>query len=339
MRRSILLSVFFLLAACVIQSCQPGSSYPPAGSYSNIVLVTESGKVGGINNIIIKQLQHEINYYTKNEIQFKLRMISATELKDEPPTKNMLIYGVVRRGEVGNIIESFIGTKAVRRVLEGKEFIFKREDYPVKGQLTVIVTAPTPRRLGEIAQDNGAIIRDIIEEENRDRLREYLLREEKEDEKDRLRAKYGFEIGMSFLYKINQEREDVPGVEIVRLQPHRGLTVSWTKWERNRLSLADSTKLYNTRAEMAWKMYFKDVMRRDLVGFSNDELGPYDAVRMEGYWEKKDDIYGGPFLCFFIHDKARSRLWIIDMLVYAPGFDKHKFIRELHTLAETFRIL
>jgi hypothetical protein len=266
-------------------------------------------------------------------------MIRAADIKDEPPTKNMVVYGVVRSGLTGDLIENFIGTAAVRKVLEGKEFIFKKSNYPVNGQLTVVVTAPTSGKLKKIAQANGAIIRDIIEKENREKLRKYLLKEEQHDVEDELMRKYGFKIAVSFLYKLNQDRPDLRGVELVRTHPHRGITISWREWDKTRLSLADSSKLYNLRAEMAWKIYNKDVMRKDLVYFRDTELGPYSAVVMEGYWEKKDALYGGPFRCFFICNREKTRLWIIDLLVYAPGFDKHRLLRELQTIAETFRYL
>ncbi len=320
-------------------SCERGISYPPAGSYSGIVLVTESGMKGGVNDVMIRTLQHDMDYYSRIEPQFKLRMIRAADIGREPPTKNMVVFGVVREGEAGDLIESFIGTAAVRRVLEGKEFIFKKSNFPGAGRLTVIVTAPTTRKLKEIARANGSIIRDIIEAENRKRLLAYLLKDVQSDVEEELKAKYGFELSVSFLYELNQERPDLQGVELVRIQPHRGITISWRDWDKSSLSVADSLKLYNLRAKMAWEMYNKDVMRKDLVSYKSGELGPYDAVVMEGYWEKKDALYGGPFRCFFICNRDRSRLWIIDLLVYAPGFEKHRLLRELHAVAETFRYL
>ncbi|MCD6380621.1 DUF4837 family protein [bacterium] len=336
MRKNQLILVF-IFGLILSVSCQSGISYPPAGSYGDVVLVTETGMAGGINDAMIRALQHELDYYSKVEIQFKLRMIRAADIGKEPPTKNMVIYGVVHSGETGGLIESSIGTAAVRKVLEGKEFIFKKSNYPGAGQLTVIVTAPTARKLREVARKNGAIIRNIIEKENKERLRVYLLKKEQTDIENKLEAKYGFKIGVSLLYELNQDRPDLRGVELVRRLPHRGITISWRKWDRTRLSIADSLKLYNMRAEMAWKMYNKDVMRKDLVFFRRAELGPYDAVVMEGYWEKKDALYGGPFRCFFICNREKTRLWMIDLLVYAPGFEKHRLLRELEAIAETFR--
>jgi hypothetical protein len=59
---------------------------------------------------------------------------------------------------------------------------------------------------------------------------------------------------------------------------------------------------------------------------------------MDGYWESSVDMYGGPFICFFVHDRVRGKIWMIDALVYAPGFDKHTLLREAVAVAETFRV-
>ena len=138
-----------LISACLaaLSGCNRRSSFPPAGSYSNIVLVTETGERSGINDLIIRELQHPVDYYSKMEIQFKLRMIPSRELDKEPPTKNMVIFGVARQGDTGRIIEGFLGTNEVRKVLEGKNHIFKKMNFPYTGQLTVIVTASSPQLL------------------------------------------------------------------------------------------------------------------------------------------------------------------------------------------------
>ncbi len=327
-----------IIAVFLLSSCGRTISYPPAGSYSNIVMVTETGKIDGAAEVMLRELQHIVDYYNKQELQFKVMLVSAREMEKHTPTKNMVIFGIVDRGRIGSILEKFLGTAGMRRVHQGENNVFKKMDYPVSGQFTVVVTASSEDELTEVALKNGERIREIIEEANRERLRNYLLSKERIDVSELLLAKYGFTVRVPSLYRMNQDRSEVPGVEIVRTQPHRGLTVSWRPWKESGLTLADSTELYEARSDVAWNMYDKDVMRRDIVFFYADELGPYQVVRMEGYWENSEDLFGGPFKCFFLYDDIRSRLWIIDCVVYAPGFEKHKLLRELHCVAETFRI-
>jgi hypothetical protein len=336
MRRLLYIIPVALLA---LGSCDKQSTFPPVGSYSDIMIVTESGKLDKLTESIVREIQHPVDYYTKEELQFRAKLVPAYDLENNPPTKNMILFGVVRQGEIGALIEGFIGTNSVRKVLEGNINIFRKLDYPYAGQLTVIVTAASSERLREVAVSNGAVIRDIIEEANRQRLRDYLLDREQVEVTEELQARYKFTIRVPFLYELNQRREEVPAIELVRVKPHRGLTVSWRRWDEGVVSLADSSSLYDIRAELAWDMYDKDVMRRDIVSFHEDRLGDYSAVRMDGYWENSVGLYGGPYSCFFVYDNVKSRLWIIDTLVYGPGFDKHPLLRELRAVAETFDLI
>jgi hypothetical protein len=329
--------VFLLLISLSIGSCGKRGNFPPVGSYSSVLIVTETGQLDKSTENLVRQIQHPVDYYTKEELQFKAKLIPASELEKEPPSKNMILFGLVRQGEIGRLIEGFIGTSSVRKVLEGQINVFRKLDYPYAGQLTIVITAASNERLAKVVSENGPLIRDIIEEANRERLRNYLLQKEKKELEEEIRAKYKFTLRVPFLYELNQERKEVPGIEFVRTAPHRGLTVSWRSWQQGGVSLADSSSLYDIRADLAWKMYDKDVMRRDLVSFAEDRLGDYRVVRMDGYWENSEGIYGGPYSCFFLYDDLRSRLWIVDTLVYGPGFDKHPLLRELRAVAETFR--
>jgi hypothetical protein len=338
MRSGLFAAVLLTCVLMIVPSCGNRGLFIPPGSYSNIVLVTETGQPGGINDNIIRTLQHPIDYYSKLEIQFKLRMVSALEFDREPPTKNMVIYGVARQGRTGQLIENFIGTNSVRKVLEGKNHIFKRMNYPVKGQLTVIVTASSPDRLRKVTEENGQLIRDIIEEANRERLRENLLLREDLETAAELKGKYGFSMRVPAEYKLNRDWGDLPGIEIMRDYPHRGITISWHSWAGKSLALSDSTALYEFRSEVVYSIHDKEVMRPELLAWSKDEFGPYTAIRVDGYWESSVEMYGGPFICFFIHDRIRKKIWMVDCLVYAPGFNKHILLRETWAVAETFRI-
>ncbi len=327
-----------LILTSLLLSCGRQTTIPPIGSYSKVVLFTESGQLDRSTEALVRELQHPIDYYTKVELQFGVRLVSAYDFQKEGPSKNVVLFGVVRQGEIGKIIESFIGPDNVRKVLEGKSNIFRKLDYPVVGQFTVIVTASSSEYLASVVEKKGELIRDLIEEANRERLRNYLLTWENIELSEELHGKYGFSLRIPEFYELNQERREVPGIELVRKKPHRGLTVSWKSWKQRTFSLADSAAIYDIRSDLAWKLYGKDVMRRELVFFHSGRLGSHDAISMEGYWENSEGTYGGPFICFFIHDRIRSKLWVIDCLVYAPGFNKHKLLRELRAVAETFQL-
>ncbi|MDE2997420.1 MAG: DUF4837 family protein, partial [Bacteroidota bacterium] len=46
---------------------------------------------------------------------------------------------------------------------------------------------------------------------------------------------------------------------------------------------------------------------------------------------------GGPFLNYTFYDDDSRRLYMIDGMVFAPGYDKREFLRHMETIAHTFR--
>lgn len=331
------LSLAALLCSC---GCQGGPfNAPPAGSYSGVVLVTETGKVEGPTVDMVNALQHELDFYTKYELQFRVRVVPASQFDKEIPAKNMVVFGIVNQGSVGGIIEQLLGRAGAQNVLEGKYSIFKKMDSPVKGQLTIIVTAVSNDILASVAREQGAVIRNILEDGNRERIREAMLKQGENTRIEKLlRDRYGFSLKIPNVYKLDEERPEIPGISLLNPEPPRVLSVSWHDLGKGAVTLADSSELYELRADVAFKLFDRYVMRRDLVTFVESQLGPYPAVRMDGYWESSVEPAGGSFVSFFVADRVKSRIWLIDCLVYAPGKDKNELLREAIAIAETFSL-
>jgi hypothetical protein len=92
------------------------------------------------------------------------------------------------------------------------------------------------------------------------------------------------------------------------------------------------------RARYVWERYDKDEMDGERVVYEPARLGPYDSIRMSGYWFNDEEVLGGYYETYFIYDERVELLWAVDLLVLAPGKQKHPLVRELRALAETFRI-
>ena len=60
---------------------------------------------------------------------------------------------------------------------------------------------------------------------------------------------------------------------------------------------------------------------------------PWAEVR--GFWDLKNDFFGGPFISFTTVDKERQKVICIDCFVSAPGKNKRNLIRQLENLIYT----
>jgi hypothetical protein len=238
--------------------------------------------------------------------------------------------------DVGRQITSQLGSTSVERIQRGEANIFKRENLPAAGQLTLIVTARSSRELGDVIETRGDDIVETLEASCRNRLRRHMLTKKNTPLTKRLHETYGFIIEVPKYYKLQSEEMNPPGVEFLRDTPARVLGVFWLDW-KNEPTVADSTALFDARADYVWKRYDGDEMDSTRVKFEYTTLGKYPAIEMTGYWSSSNSIAGGFYRTFFVFEERERLLWAIDTLVFAPGLPKHAYFRELEALAETFR--
>lgn len=221
-------------------------------------------------------------------------------------------------------------------VRSGRANILKKENLPAPGQLTLIITAPTEGELERTLEEQGDELEGIIESSCRARLRRFFLSHPNREATDHLFQKYGFAIEIPILYRLFSEASNPPGVELLRESPTRLLGIFWVDWPHEP-TLADTNQLFEIRKDYVWERYDRDAMDSTRVWYSMDTLGPYPAVKMEGYWYNTKAPAGGYYTTYFVYEKEEKLIWAIDLLVYAPGFPKHALFRELLSLAETFR--
>lgn len=331
-----------LAAAIVLLAIHAGCgqfSIPPAGSYSEVLLVTEAGDGGEWATLLKPLIAREHDYYVDREEAFRITSIKAEQLDDFPAFKNIVLCGVLESATVvGQRIIGMIGDAGVNRVRREHAHILKKSDKPVRNQFTLIVTASTADLLRETIAERGQELPDILEDSCKERLRRHLLNRRNETLTADLARRYGFEVQIPSLYRLLSDRTEPPGVELIRDPPTRILGVFWN--DRGApLTMADEDEMFAIREDYVFKRYDSEKMDRDRVKFEPVRLGRYDCIRMSGYWYNEEEVMGGYFETYFIYDNRAELLWSVDLLVLAPGKPKHPMVRELRALAETFRLV
>ena len=119
-----------------------------------------------------------------------------------------------------------------------------------------------------------------------------------------------------------------------RTRPDRSIFVYW---EDGTAEAVTEGFALEKRAEQALRYYDGDVIeeRRPLVVESADFLGR-PAVRVSGWWGNRELVGGGPFLTYCFHEPEQGRIYMVDTSLFAPGFDKMSFMRNLDAIAHTF---
>ena len=310
---------------------------PPAGSYSEVLIVTEEGRTGLLARDLRVQLARRLNYFISEEVQFKIQDIRASDLTAKPYFKNIVLCGVASPlTHVGSRIVSLLGPDVVAKARAGEANIFRKEDLPGAGQVTIIITGATEEMILDVLRERGDEVNSVLEQSCRTRLRNYLLGDSDSYLTRQLYQKYGFKIQVPALYTLLSDEPDPPGVELLRDGPSRVLGIFWLDWQETP-DVKQGHELFNIRKDYVYQRYDGDLMDSTRVRFSYDRLGDYPVVRMEGYWSNSRSLAGGYYKTYFVHDKKEGLLWAVDLVVYAPGLPKHPHFRELLALAETFR--
>jgi len=328
-----------LAAACAAllwagASAQAGR---PLSSCSEVLLVSEKGTRDRAGLALAARLEKPIDYYIGEEQAFVVTSVGVSGLDSMPDARNVVICGAVTpRTDVGRYIGAIIGDDAAVRVLSERSAVYKEEDLPGPGQLTVVVTAASDSDLIACVEARGAEIVEIIESSCRDRLRRYFAERVDRVLARKLHDAYGFTLQVPESYEVLAEGSAPEGVQLLCEGPARLLGVSWIDWDRPP-ALADSARLYAARSEHVWRAYDGDVMDSTRVTYRLARLGTYPAIEMSGYWSNTRSVAGGYYRTFFVYEPGEKLLWAVDLLVFAPGMPKHPLFRELYAIAETFR--
>lgn len=326
----------FVLLLGLASSCIE-TDIPPAGSYSEVLLVTEEGARDPFARELTPFLTRTLDFFVSQDIQFKVEHARAADVNTVPYVKNIVFCGVATPvGDVGRRITTLLGAVGMERVKAGQANILRRQDLPGPGQLTLIVTAATPEALYEVIKQRGDEVAESLEESCRERLRKYLLEDRNDQLTKRLQQKYGFTIEVPSLYSLLSDEPQPPGIELLRQGPARSLGIFWLDWDTVP-TLDDGPRLFDARADYVYKRYDGDVMDSTRVVFSHERLGEYPALKMEGYWSNSNSLAGGYYKTYFLFEEDERLMWAVDLLVYAPGLPKHPHFRELLAIAETFR--
>jgi len=334
MRRAL---IFMVIVVTANAGCGD-VSLPPAGSYSEIVVVADGGAGGEWASRLVALFTEERDYFVSTEAPFQVTVALSDQAGEAPAVKNVVWCGVLDGPtEVGERIRRVLGKADAERVRRGGSGILPREDTPYPGQLTLVITAPDEAGLRRLLGERGAEISDRVETSARARLRKNLLVRRDDALAEALRRRWGFRLEVPSVYSLVGQSETPPGVELHRDEPPRVLGVFWREWN-HAPSPGELDLLFGFRAEYVRRRYDGDLMDRDLVRCAAGRLGSYPAVCMSGYWHNdQHGSSGGYYETYFVWDRASQLLWAVDLLVYAPGREKTTLVRELRAVAETFR--
>lgn len=324
----------FVVSLAILASCSP---LPEGiGSDHEIVVIADPLDWPKYERIIEETFEKEV-VTPQVEKVFTVRKADPGEFDFYSKFKNLvLLASLDSGGETAKLIKRLLGPEAERSVLTGNNYTFVKKNLWAKGQIVMILTSRDDRVLIGKLEENSKAIFNIMEGYLNRRIEAWLYgkSEQKRLEK-RLLEKYGWTLRIPNGYRLAEEVSEERFVWFQKSQPDRWLFVCWEDVDDS--SFLSKDRCLRKREEVAAKFYQGD---RVVGGYTSVEKTSFlkrEAIKIEGLWENRNLMAGGPFRTYCFHDPNTRGFYMVDVALFAPGVPKEPYLRQLDIIAHTFR--
>ncbi|NNE45408.1 MAG: DUF4837 family protein [Rhodothermales bacterium] len=346
-----------LASLSLLASCGDVSYRPTAvGTAGEIVVVMDSLLWNGAPG---DALREEIGPYVGTlpapEPLFDLahQTIETQAAFDRISTHRSIVFAASLSDSTveANFVRSVFSEDAQKVISEGSGVFVNRDDIWRRDQRIVYLAASNPDELIAITRKSGEEMRSIFNGSERQRLEKDMYENGRQFElEDTLLTHHDFRIKVQHDYLIATDTTDFVWMRRILADSWRSLFVYYEDYAdpndltpewmyRKRDSLGQIYLLGNVGG------YINIDYRRPLESKSIDFLDHY-AFEARGLWHMigPDDAgeivsygMGGPFVSYGFYDQEGGRIYLIDGMVFAPGFKKREFLRQLEVMAHTIR--
>ena len=350
-----------LVALCLVTlpGCSGESDFRPraVGQNTEILVVADSlDWHGAIGEALRETVGQFIDTLPAPERQFELRHVHlATESDLEMARRRKNVIFAAAFNDSTNAAEYLRNVfdpttrQAIREgggVAVSRENIFRRDQqvYYIAGEQKEDVVQAIYDRAEGVSRSFNRVARRRLAEEMFDRGRQFEIEQE-------LAAMHDFAVNVQHDYLVAIDTTDFVWLRRILSDTWRSLFVHFIEDADPRLLTPEW--IYDTRDSLARQYVQGNAggwveidrrQRRPLETRNIDFLGRY-GFETRGLWRmvgvedgrKVEHGMGGPFITYTFYDEPTRRLYMIDGMVFAPGYDKREFLRQMEVIAWTFR--
>jgi hypothetical protein len=335
--------IVFALSLILI-SCNPAEK-PARGEEDDIYVVADSTEFQSLKPVLDSTFE-KIIYTPQPEKLFNLIRISPDEIGRYKNRKNIIITAPLNsNSETSQYVNAIIDSAAKAKIVQNEKAVISKSNLWAKGQLVMVLTAPTMPELQNEIKGNGDNLLYSFQKASDERLKESLYSSEYEDEKieGKLLKEYGWIIYVEKDYKLAIDNPKYNFVWLRRApgsDMERWIFVHWIdnatpvylnvdsiKAIRNRMT----NLFYRTTNDSSWVVIAKNYFTTNEVNFNNRY-----AIMTQGLWELNTKGMGGPFISYTFFDEKSHRLYMIDGSLYAPRYYKRNLIQQMDVILQSF---
>lgn len=354
--RTILFSAL-LLFGFVLVGCDKIQSRPTAvGQEGSVFVVIDSTTWNGpVGEALRQEISYPIATLPAPEPAFGLQrypLLGQASLNRIKMQKNLLFVSALSDSTVvTQLISSLFSEEALQAVNENDGALVVRDDPWRLRQKVGIIAAPSEDHLVDVIRRSGKELRDGFNTITRERTELDMFRKGRQvDLENQIFEKHDFALKVQHDYQIAVDTTDFIWLRrILSSDSWRSVFVHYI--ENGNPAEMSPEWIYSVRDSLTHEYVrgnlngFVEIdRRRPLITENISFLGNF-GYETRGLWqmmemrdgEKQQAGMGGPFVTYTFYDQDSGRIYLVDGMVFAPGYDKREFLRQVEVMAYTFR--
>lgn len=350
--------LFMALLLVTITGCEALDYRPFAvGREGEVVVVIDSTRwAGPVGEAVRRNIAPYLGTLPAPEREFSVRRVSLTSqrfLDAVQAQKNVIFVSPISDDTPeARFMRARLDSSSVEAVMAGQSAVIPRRDLWRQQQQVVYVVAGSDEELIRVLDERGDDIRYQFNTITRERLTRDMFEKGRQFAmEDSVLTDHGFTLNMQHDYFVAIDTTNFIWLRrVVSSESWRSLfvyyvddfdptnlTPEWIQQARDRLT---ETYVRGTMDGFVTTDY-----RRELTSENIDFNGRF-AYETRGLWHMMgrqpdgslvEHGMGGAFVNYTLYDEDSGRLYMIDGMIFAPGFDKREFLRQMEVIAWTFR--
>ncbi len=338
--------------------CGSGDFRPRAvGQEGEIVVVVDSNHWNGsIGDALQQTVGQWVGTLPAPERQFDLRQIDLETEEDlEMARRHKNVIFVAPLDDTTNeavYIKNVFDSTAQEAIRTGQGAVISRADMFRRDQQIFYITGADSAAVVDAILRRSNELSTAFNQATRQRLSEDMFdRGRQRDLEELLMEEHGFAVNVQHDYQIALDTSNFVWLRRILPETWRSLFIYYI--EDANPGVLSPEWIYDTRDSLT-RQYVQgnlggwvEIDRRDIRPLETeniDFLGRY-GFETRGLWQmvgiENGEVtqfgMGGPFLTFTFYDQPSGRIYMIDGMVFAPGYEKREFLRQMEVIAHTFR--
>ncbi len=301
------------------------------GDYREISVLADDAVWATVESTLVRGLERTVLLLDEETVFWVHRVSLDRETTVRRRPHVLLLAASEERGPIADFVSAVLG-KDIPTLATSSPFVRLKDPW-AHGQAVYVVTAQTPSALDSVLGRACEVLYEDFLARYRERVRERLyVRGEDRARTEKLASRFGWILRVPRPWDV-EEKPDERWVHFVKTDPDRHVSVYWEDWQDTTVSPEYCLRL---RRALAWRHYDEDAIDESRTRYGWTRFQGRPALEITGAWVNEKYVAGGPFrtICFLVPEQRR--LYLLDLVTFAPDRPKFYVMTQLGIIAETF---